>query len=477
MKRRATLVTAFASLVLAVTSATPVSALDEADRLWLVGERASADGLAKVARRALERFVAEHGADRRLPDAVLLLGRARLSTGDAAGALEAFRRALGFTPPPGRPQEARFWEAEALFRLKRFAEARAAYDTVVRTDAASPVAPDAVYGLGWSEVQLGNTPAAVEAFRQLVQTWPEHANAPSAAFQLARGLVELKRVKEALPLLEDFVARHRGHAQAPEARYLLGWARVETGDPRAGVTDLKAFVEAYPTHAQVPAARQLITRTLARHGNPAELAEAYRALMAEAPPTAEGLHDAAGIAGRLGREKDQEAAWRRLRTEFPDHALARRAALELASAAYKRKDWKQTLAHAEAATKSDEEAARAEAWLLVGEADLKLKRFKSAEKAFGAAVAVKDVDPALRFRALAGLGLAHEEQREWKPALNAYEAVAGKSPDATLRDWAKERAQAVRRRMAATPANGPTEKAPADRKPVDRKPAEKKSGS
>ncbi len=476
MRRRAYLVTAFASLLLSVVSTPPVAALDEADRLWLVGEHASADGLPKVAARALERFVAGHAGGRRVPEALLLLGRARLATGEVKPALEAFRRARTYTPPPGRPQEARFWEAEALFRLKRYEEARAAYDAVVKADAASPLAPDAVYGLAWCERELGRTEAAVDAFRTFLQTWPNHASVPSATFHLARGLMDLKRMKEALPLLEGFLAKYQDHPQAPDARYLLGWARIETGDARAGVADLRALVKAHPTHAQAAAARRLVARTLARQDDRADLAEAYKILMAGSPASPDDLYEAASVAGRLGRTRDQEAAWRRLRSEFPDHALARRAALELASGAYKKKEWKDTVSFAGAATKSEENAVRAEAWLLMGEAELKTKRFQSAEKAFEAAGAVPNVDVAVRFRALAGLGLAHEEQREWKPALTAYEAVAGESPDATLRDWAKERAKAIKQRLASA-EDPPTGRKPPAKKPAPHKPASKKNGS
>jgi len=383
---------------------------------------------------------------------VLLLGRARLTTGDADTALDAFRRAQLFQPPPGRPLEPKFWEAEALFRLRRFAEARTAYDTVVRTDAASPLAPDALYGYAWSELELRRPEVATKAFRDFLQTWPDHALAPSASFQLARALTDLKRFKEAVPLLESFRAKYPMHTLAPDAQYLLGWTRIQSGDPRGGLADLRAFVEANPAHDQAPAARRLITETLARHGDRNELQETYKELMAQSPPTPEGLYDAATIGGRLGRSRDQEAAWRKLRTEFPDHALARRAALDLATAAFKRKEWKEAAAHAQAAAKSDEEAVRAEAWLLAGEAELKLKRFQAAEKAFEAAAAVRNSEVAVRYRALAGLGLAHEEQQKWKAALAAYESVAGKSPDPTLRDWARERASAVKGRMSDTPA-------------------------
>ena len=83
---------------------------------------------------------------------------------------------------------------------------------------------------------------------------------------------------------------------------------------------------------------------------------------------------------------------------------------------------------------------RAEGWLLTGEAELKLKRFQPAQKAFESVVAIKSTESSVRFRALAGLGLAHEEQREWKQALAAYESVP---------------ARAATPRCAIGPASGP----------------------
>jgi outer membrane protein assembly factor BamD (BamD/ComL family) len=254
------------------------------------------------------------------------------------------------------------------------------------------------------------------------------------------------------PLLEGFAKKNPGHKLIPEAQFLLGWTRIQNGDPRGGLADLRAFADAHPGHPDTAEARRLINQTLARHGDRGELQDTYRTLMTQSPATAEGLYDAAGIGGRLSRPGDQEAAWRKLRTEFPEHPLAHRAALDLANAAYKRKDWKDVVAQAQAAIKSDEEAVQAEAWLLTGEAELKLKRFVAAVKAFESAVAVKNAEAAIRYRALAGLGLAHEEQKHWKPALAAYDSVAGKSPDPTLRDWARQRATAVRARM--TPPAG-----------------------
>ena len=456
MKRRS--ITALAFLLFAILPTSTALAVDEADRLFLVGERATADGIAPVARRALERFVQEFPQDPRLPQAVLLLGRARLAVGDYEAGLEAFKRAQTMEPPPGRPLEAKFWEGEALFRLRRFADARAAYDAVLKGDASSPLAADAQYGLAWTDLEL-KRPEAAKAFRDFLDAWPNHPLAPSATFYLARALVEQRRFNEALPLLQGFLAKSPNHKLAPDARYLLGVARVNGGDPRAGVADLRAFIEAAPQHPDAALARRTINETLGRYGDRQELQDTYTALMAQSPTTAEALNDAASIAGRLARPKDQEAALKKLRTEFPDHPLAYRAALDLANAAFKRKEFKDASAQAQVATKSEEDGVRAEAFLLSGESELKLKRFPTAAKAFEAAADVKTADAAVRYRALAGLGLAREEQREWRSALVAYESVAAKSPDPTLRDWAKERVAAVKQRLsnggsAAKPKSG-----------------------
>jgi TolA-binding protein len=471
MKRRLLKRAASVLLLLSVSAPVPARALDEAERLWLVGERASADGLHALARRTLERFVTEFPNDSRVPQAILLVGRARLALGETEPALQAFRRARTYQPPPGRPQEARFWEAEALFRLKRFAEARTAYEEVLRADSTSPLAPEAQYGLAWCELETKRPEAAAKAWRDLASTWPDHTLASSATYYQARALVELKRPSDALPLLKGYAAKYPNAKLLPDARYLLGWVRVSTGDVKGGLGDLRGFVAAFPNHEEVPAARRLIAEAAARSNDREDQQEALRALLAQDPATAQSLADAAALAGRLGRTGDQETALRKLRTQFPQHPMARRAALDQATAAFQRKDWKDASTLAQAAAQSEDDTVKAEAWLLTGESELKLKRYPTAAKAFEAVGAVKTVEPSVRYRALAGLGLAREEQQDFKAALTAYEAVAARGPDDTLREWARDRAASVKARMTKAPAPAPSDKAPAQSAPGDKKPA------
>jgi hypothetical protein len=103
---------------------------------------------------------------------------------------------------------------------------------------------------------------------------------------------------------------------------------------------------------------------------------------------------------------------------------------------------------------------RAAALLLAGEAELKLRRYPEAVKAFEGVGSIEGVDASVRYRAVAGLGVAHEEQQHLKPALAAYETVVSKSPDPRLREWAQERVKAVRGRLTKTPPARPADAKP-----------------
>jgi TolA-binding protein len=474
MTRRLLSIPALASILLAGLSAAPALALTEADRLWLVGERAFVDGLHPVARRTLERFVADNPSDPRIAQATLLLGRTRLVMGEPEKALESFRRLRAIANLPAQQLEGRFWEAESLYRLKQYAAARSAYDDVISKDAASPMAPEAIYGVGLCDLELKRPEAAIKAFRELLKTWPDHAQAGSATFYLAQTLVETKKYSEAVPLLSTFETKYPKSKLVPDAHYLLGMTRLAAGEREAGVKELQAFIAANPNHQMVPAARRAITDGVAKSGTPTQQKaatssqpgqqkatntqpsqqkststqpsqqKATTSQTTQSSATADSLYDAGVSAGRNGDVKGQQAAWARLRKEYPNHPLSYQAAYDLAESAFKKKEWTQAATQAKAAAGSDEEALRARAHLLAGESELKLSRYKDAAKSFEAVGNAKNLEAGDRYRALAGLGLAHEQLGEIRAALAAYDAVATKSPDTKLRDFARERAAALR---------------------------------
>jgi TolA-binding protein len=445
--------------LLLLIPAVPALALDEADRLWLLGQNALADGLYPLARTALGRFIDDYPADPRMGEATFLLAKANLGLGDAETALRLLRRVQTIDPPPPWRLQARFWEGEALFRLKRYPDARAAYDDLLRADAASPLGADALYGIAFVDIEMGQRARAADELGEFLKAWPQHTLAPAAAYHRARVLVDLKRHDEAVGLLEGYDKAYPDAKFQADAAYLRGVARVRAGDSKTGLADLRKFVADHPAHAQTAAARKLIGETLGKSGNRDELQAQYKALMATSPATPEVLAEAANVAGVAGRAADQEAAWRKLRTAFPEHKLARRASFDLANRAFQRKDYKESAALAQSA--AADEGLRAEALLLVGESELKLKRYPAALKALTAVTAIDAADQNVRYRALAGTGLAHEAQEAWRPALSAYETVAERSPDTTLRGWARGRAAEVKARMTGPAPKASPEKSQA----------------
>ena len=248
---------------------------------------------------------------------------------------------------------------------------------------------------------------------------------PSATFYLAQTLFDLALRRRPAPA--DGLRRSIRSTGSSPTRNIC-WAR--RACPRASATRASRTSKRSSQRIRrtlAPAARQAITGTLAKHGNKSAAAKRLHPADAAIAADAEALYDAGLIAGRLGQAQNQDAAWRRLRKEFPNHSLAHQASLELARASFKKKSWADAATQGKAASASSDDAVRAEGLLLMGESELKLNRFKDAAKSFEVG-AVKNVEAADRYRALAGLGLAREQLEELRAALAAYESVASKLP-------------------------------------------------
>ncbi len=232
-----------------------------ADRLWQTIRTAMQASAYARARPGLEEFLRDFPDDQRAPDAWLRLGLTRLNLGELKSALEAFRTAHDREPPPSRSQEVKLWEAETLFRLRRYEEAEAAYAVIAWADTESPLTPHATYGLALTERELHRTELAVRVLQQFLDRWPGHRSAPQATLHLAHLLADLKRYEEVIPLVSDFRTKHPDHPDA-DAQYLLGWAQLETGRTRDGVATLRAFLSANPADKRAPTVRQKITETV-----------------------------------------------------------------------------------------------------------------------------------------------------------------------------------------------------------------------
>ena len=97
---------------------------------------------------------------------------------EALGAFDAFLRRA-----PSHPQaaNARYWRAEVLYILRRYREARAAFEGYLAAHAAGRKAPDALYKLALCHRRLGDEAGARRALERLRRTSPNSVAARTAS--------------------------------------------------------------------------------------------------------------------------------------------------------------------------------------------------------------------------------------------------------------------------------------------------------
>jgi TolA-binding protein len=404
----------------------------------LLAQRFDAPAEAEQAWRRLQVHFPTHPLAYR---ASLELARAAFTQQRYAEALAAVTAAAASADPQVQ-LEARLLSGESLLQLKRYAEARAAFETVLRAPA-SPLTPDALYGLARATLQQNQLEPAVEALRRLLSSWPIHPTAPAATYQLARALADLNRPGEVRTVLAGYETAYPDSPWLADALYLRGWSQLTTGQLEAATNTLQSFLARAPAHALAPQAQFYLAEALLRLGKKADGLQHLKTLLTAPAPTAELLYATGLLAQRFDAPAEAEQAWRRLQVHFPTHPLAYRASLELARAAFTQQRYAEALAAVTAAAASADPQVQLEARLLSGESLLQLKRAGAALREFKTALDQTPSVHPLRLRAMAGLGLAHERLQQWAAATRLYQEVANSSDD-ELKEWALQRLKAIR---------------------------------
>lgn len=169
----------------------------------------------------LTEWLRESPAPHAVPSARFLLGRAYLANGQYPEALIELQQALG---PAGSPPAAEtiYWFAEALLSNHDEAAARAAFQQVLDQFPASPLAPFALYSIGWSHWDTGRWAEALASFQMLIRQYPEDPLRIESEFRAGECLVHLERFQEAAAWFQTFVESYPVTTYAQEAYYRLG---------------------------------------------------------------------------------------------------------------------------------------------------------------------------------------------------------------------------------------------------------------
>jgi tetratricopeptide (TPR) repeat protein len=163
-------------------------------------------GKPDVARIEMERFVAAFPADARVPQALLILARAREQSGDRAGALEAYGRAAREGSGAEWTREARLAHARLLTQEKRWEPARAAYERLLRSPEDALVI-EAASGIADAYAGEGDHLAAAEYYMTAAYVGPDTTLGRRALLGAARAFVAMKQEEAAAVAYRKLLAQ------------------------------------------------------------------------------------------------------------------------------------------------------------------------------------------------------------------------------------------------------------------------------
>ncbi len=275
-----------------------------------------------------------------LPEARLAIAQAELAAGQEGAALEETRRAAQMRPgwdlaaiyeaqilqrkspelasqslaqyleayPKSR--EARLARARLLVGERRYAEARAEFETLL---AAHPENPDVLYAVGLLAMQLKDYATAETSFRRLLALG--YRDPDSLRFTLGQAAEEQKKWDEAVRWYEEV----RGGDQALAARLRIAQVMAKQGKVAEARAYLRKLEASGPERVQVYITEAQLLRDANRYDEAYDLLG--KALEAQ-PEQPELLYDRAITAEKLERYDVLEGNLRKLIQIKPDYAHA-----------------------------------------------------------------------------------------------------------------------------------------------------------
>ena len=125
-------------------------------------------------------------------------------------------------PSDASQQEARaFSEAESLNQAGKYKEAFNAYDSFLKTYSGSKLAPDALYGMGYTQFALKSYKSSVATQQKFLENYASHPLAPNAMLNLANSQIQLGQIPAAKKTLKELIAAHPNAEVTPSAQKRL----------------------------------------------------------------------------------------------------------------------------------------------------------------------------------------------------------------------------------------------------------------
>ena len=383
-------------------------------------------------------------------DAALQLGLLQLAAErypEARLALEGF---LGKNPDHAEAAAALYALGIAKARAGDRAGAIVAFKQIVDRHPDSDYADRAVYEWAWCEKELKRPAEAIKRYEHLLTAYPNSALAPRVKTELAELTFDAKDYDKVISQLEQALPELQDRALREQALYRLGTALFNKGVFEKSAATFEGFIKEYPqsdllvsaTYQAGESRLKLLQTTAAR--------DHFRAVttMESAPAVMESALIRLGETQSMSKQWPEAAtSYRAFLDRFPESRWGQRARYGYAFALEKQGRHEEALAEygpLVAAKGKDELSARSQ--FQIGECLFALKKYDEAIKEF-VWVTVKYGYEEWSVKALLEIGRVLEAKGDLEKAMDQFREVVQKYPDHDAATVAKQRLDALRRRL------------------------------
>ena len=114
-----------------------------------------------------------------------------------------------------------FADAQTLSNTGNFKEAFVAFEAFLKAYPNTTRAPEALYGLGYSQYSLKNFRAAIATQQKFLTLYADHVKVPEVMFNIANSQIQLSDIESAKKTLTTLLEQHPNSEIAPNAKKRL----------------------------------------------------------------------------------------------------------------------------------------------------------------------------------------------------------------------------------------------------------------
>ncbi len=204
------------------------------------------------------------------------LGEALFRIARYGEAAEIFGQLLSTRNGEAYKSLAQFWRAESFFQQEAFEQAEQGYREFLQAYPRSPRVEEAMYGLGWAQLNTRKYRSALESFQRLQETFSQTRFLESILYAQVKASLALQQMQAAQEIYRQMVKAFAQGKWTEAATIEFAWAMYRARDYASTSALCRQFIEQHPQSPLVPMARVIQADILYQQGRFAEALDAYR---------------------------------------------------------------------------------------------------------------------------------------------------------------------------------------------------------